>query len=539
MSTSPPLKPKEIQTRFIYPFFFNRSHAVQAYEALSHITVKARDGQPMSVWECGQPPALYQEELLDHVNKFLFQDTDRGCRYLRLSSAAGSRWFNKLHVMLAEPKLSREGSDAAGVGSEQDKTTKALTWPVSLVALAPIEIFLTNYGVGVLSIALTPKTNELDFASTTLFNYKLSQLRSQISPRLYIPHPSQDKKLWESRPALQKDRMGEPPDADSPLDQRLGVNGGSFFLGELISQVLLNPLGDLGLLAVQNQLSVYTVVRFGDEVDFEKPEIQMALSAFLAALTQIEEPTHAGAPRGAVSVTNAILNRRHWAAVGLLGLTHIVSDQPAPELLYNEQRVPRVMVKYFVPYLVGLFQRTSLHRTIGEASELVLSRRSDSEIGLSKLRRHLLEFAVDGYFSEVSTRDAIHRYYQMIQDGLGVRRAFADANQAIGDIDAQHNADRQAKLAGTMADNVNATRSLQEQMNEHLRVLVDVQTMVGWIEVFFISVYLADLWDMFASHVERLHAWIPHGVIASAAIGALAGGLILKPWKHGAAKPPS
>lgn len=532
-TTVPAFRPKEIQTRFLYPFFFERGKAAEASDSLSRETIIGRDGKTIGVWECSPPPALYKEELLDHVDKFLFHQTGRGCRYLRISNAVSSRWFNRLQVVLAEPKPAKE-KESNGIASEPGEDVPTpIVWPVSLAPLASIEIFLTNYGVGVFSISLIPNPPELDFQNATLFNYKLAQLRPQVAARLRIPHASENTKQWEQMPALQKAKIAPAPSIDAPISQRLGCAGGAFLLSELVSEMVLNPLQGLRIQPLQKQFSVYTVVRFGDEVDFEQVEIVRALSAFLSGLAQVEEPSHAGSLTGIISATNAILNRRHSAAVGLLGMAHIVSNQPTPELSFNEQRVPRVSLKYFVPYLAALLQRASLHRSIGDASDLVLSQKQDMVGELRKLRKHLLEFAVEGYFPEISHREVIDRYYRMAQEGLGVRRAYEDVKLAISDIDAQFSADHQAEQRELMANNADAARLLQEQMNQNLQAMVNVQNMVGWIEVFFVSVYLAELWHLFATHVDVLHKWLPHGVIASAIVGALAAAAVLKPWKHG------
>ncbi|HEV7892044.1 MAG TPA: hypothetical protein VGP08_15470 [Pyrinomonadaceae bacterium] len=518
-------RPKEIHTRFLYPFFFERSQSRRAQEVLTAASIGARDGQRAGIWECAPPPALYREELLDHVAQYLFGETERSCRYLRLSAAASSRWFNKAHVVIYEAR-------AAEAQGGADEKSEGVEWPVSLSPLAGVEVFLTDYGVGVLSVALTPKLSELNDDRAMLFNYKLSQLRPQVSARLRIPHPSEDKEKWEKIPPEQKKKITTPP-ADAPLSERLGAAGGSFLLGELIPQVLLGPLKDLGFAPAQHQLSVYTVVRFGDEVDFEETKTVKTLAAFLSGISQVEEPSHAGSPAGVLGITNAILNRHHSAAVGLLGMAHIISDQSVRGLPFNEQRVSRILLKYFVPYLAALLQRTSLHRSIGDASALILSRSQNTASGLTDLRRHMLEFAVEGYFPEISSREVIDRYYRMVREGLGVRRAFDDASRAITEMDAQHTSERQEKLSVAMAENVAATKSLQEKMTEHLRVVAHVQTTVELIEVFFVSVYLAHLWEMFASHIPEFHDWLPQGVLIAAGVGALVSALwIYKPWRR-------
>lgn len=535
----PAFRPKEIHTRFLYPFFFDRAKAAVAYDALSHTFIRGRDGNPIDVWECSEPPALYKEELLDHVDKFLFQESERSCRYLRMSNAVSSRWFNKLQVVLAEPKPTRQ-TDPSDIGMPDKGNQQAkVVWPLSVSPLASTEIFLTNYGVGVFSIALVPDAPELDFQTATLFNYKLAQLRPQVAARLGIPHPSENIAMWGQMAPSQKDKIAPAPSVDAPVSQRLGYAGGTFQLGELVSEVVIKPLQGLRVQPVQKQFSVYTVVRFGDDVDFELVDVGRALSAFLSGIAQVEEPSHAGSPTGVIGATNAILNRHHSAAVGLLGMAQIVSDQPSRELSFNEQRIPRVLLKYFVPYLAALLQRVSLHRSIGEASDLVLGHGTDMAGELKKLRQHMLEFAVEGFFPEISHREVIDKYYRMVQEGLGVRRAYQDVSRAIADIDAQFAADHQAQLAQGQADlatamagNIAATRELQEQTAKHLHVMASVQAMVGWIEVFFVSVYLAELWEIFASHVESLHQWVPHGVVLGAVLGFVSAAAIFRPWKH-------
>jgi hypothetical protein len=89
----------------------------------------------------------------------------------------------------------------------------------------------------------------------------------------------------------------------------------------------------------------------------------------------------------------------------------------------------------------------------------LLSDNEDNITSLSALRQHLLEFALDGYFPEVCSREVIHEYYGMTKRGLGVQSAFESANSAISDIDAQFTLDRQVKLAEDMGENVAATRS--------------------------------------------------------------------------------
>ena len=216
-------RPKQIETRFLYPFFFDRDKAAEASNALVKATVPRREGEPIGIWECCEPPSLYREELLDHVDSFLFANTARGCRYLRVSSPASSRWFNKLQAVLREPKQSTANATEY-TETFEEPAQKPIIWPVGLIPSTGIEIFLTNYGVGVLSIGLRPEGVELDFDTAALFNYKLAQFRPKVSAKLKVRHPLDNKSAWENMTSEQKEKIGPPPSDDLPVgDRRRGA----------------------------------------------------------------------------------------------------------------------------------------------------------------------------------------------------------------------------------------------------------------------------------------------------------------------------
>lgn len=506
-SPSPDFRPKQIATRFIYPFFFERDQAEAASDALLKFTLSTGD----AIWECRPVPELYREELLHHVDKFLFENTARGCKHLNVSHAASTRWFNHLAAILVPEKPS---------GSDLNRAL--LSWPVKLISGAGLELFLTNYGVGVLAIALQPDEVSLDFDGATLFNYKLAQFRPDVAAKLGIRHPSENQDAWARMPEEQKAKIAQPLAADAPIADRLGAKGGYFTLAE-VALFILQPLEGLGLKAFQSQFSIYTTIRFGEDVDLNLPEVRKSLAPFLASMAQIEEPTHAGSPDDVIAVRNEILNRRHWAAVGLLAVAHFVADQPDAHP-FNTQRVLRVMTKYFVPYVAAGIQRLSLQLSVRDATNLVLHKRSEMQSGLSKLRKHMLEFALEGYFPEVSHREVLDRYYRMLQEGLGVRRAYEDVSRAIADLDAQFEAEHQAAVRASMNRNLNATRMLQEQAAK-------MQHKVSMLERFLVSVYAAELWHLIASSIDRLHKWEPHGVIAFAILGFLGAWALERFWQ--------
>lgn len=530
--------PKEIQTRFLYPFYLARHKVKEASDALGAQTVKLKDGESIHVWrgpasrpKDGEEPLtphdLYQEELLRHVAEFLFYNSnEKGCSYLRLSEKLSNRWFNNLVARMA---------DYEPLAGAPKKTEMRLAddgqMALRVLPLEQVELFLFRHGVGVLSIALSPRSRTLEAHEALAFNYRLSQLRPQTALRLLIPHPSEEADRWARLSLEQQHRIAQPPAADAPLTERLGVVGGEWGLGEL-AEYLLEPLGALGRRPAQQQFSVYSVALFGDELDLNEPELRGRLAPFLSALTQIEEPAHAGTVEGRVGTANEILNRRHWAAVGGLGAAHIVADQPPPDDGFNSARVNRVMLKYFIPYLIALLQRTTLRGTNGEATRVALSTTALTDGNLTannqlpkqykQLVERLLEFAVDGYFTEVSHREALHSYYCLSQSGLRVRPLWDDTRRAISELDAKVTANHQTKVAHDMAHNIS--------------VMAHVQRMVEWIEIFLVSVYSAHLWHMYSSHAEyfKRHEteWlVPAGVIFFAALGAAVTLLLIKLYK--------
>jgi hypothetical protein len=500
-------QPKQIITRFLFPFLFEREKAANVAEQLLCATVPGRDGTPVSLWECCDAPPLYREELLHNVDDFLFGGSARGCKYLRVTSALCNKWLSDLRAVLIpeRPEFSPHRHSVPVL--QQD----SLACDVTVAPLAGIEMFLTNYGVGLLSIALTTREAPADAETGILFNYKLAQSRPKVAATLHKNHPSDDGERWKILSDDQKAMVPAAPALDSPLNERIGVAGSQFQLWELATEVLLAPLNKWKFKSFQDQFSVFTCVRFDDRVDFNNPETIKLLTPFLSALTQVEEPGHAGALDENLKLANQILNRRHWTAVGLLGMAHIVSDQPH-EHDFNQQRVPRVIMKYFVPYLAGMLQRVSLQRSLREASEFVLHKKTDTEAGMSKLRKQLLEFALEGYFSEISHREVLDRYYRMLREGLGVSRSYQAITDSIADLNAQFAADHQARLSEQMAENVASARALQEETAK-------VQRKIALLERFIVSVYAAELWHLVASEVDRLHPFVPYGVIVFAILG--------------------
>lgn len=473
----------EVETRFLYPFLYGSGQASEAAKLLAGL--KAFKGE-LQIWKPRElkPDEPYRQELLDNVSGFLFpEDQDGGCQSFEVGEAARNSWFRS-GIRMSTAK-----------GEILD----------SAVVCRKIELFLSPYGAGVLSIALKPSLSGrqpegFDANDLKDFNYYGAQLRGGSIPRFAIPRP-------ESRFASQ---MAAPPAGDAPLKERLGFTGGAFNLSELC-EFLLRPIAPR---PIQSQFSLYSVVRLGESVSFDSEKTLHELAPLLAGLAQIEERLHAGAPKGEINVPNRILNSKHWAAVSFLGAVHLIADQGVQ---FDHQRLPTVMDKYFAPYLTAFLQRLTTHRIIRDAQ--IEARRMDGARRMDNLRREMLSFAVCSNFTEISSRESLNRFYDLSREGLRVSASLAVAKEAIIDFDAAEAADRGQKM--------------NEQLTRNIEIVAAVQTKVEWLEIFFVSFYAAELSHLIAEAASFDHdAYMSWSVPAWAFLAGLVAFFCLRPWEH-------
>jgi hypothetical protein len=437
------------------------------------------------------PPELYSGDLLENVAAFLFPKDNAGCAYLKVPDRFRNSWFR------------------SGIRMQTAKG-KAIA---SAVSCEGTEILLSPYGAGVLSITLEPSLPAVDgFDQVKEFNYRGSQLPrgSQLhggNVALFsIPHPSEDK----GRAEKLSGEVRSAPAPDAGISERLGAAGGVFTLGEL-RDFLIGPLRKLASWREPqaNQFSVYTVVRFGKETEFEADEVRHELGPFLAGLAQIEEARHAGAPRGRIRVANNVLNAKHWAAVSTLGAAHLIADQGVP---FDAQRLQIVRDRYFMPFLLAYLQRLTALRVIHDAQDA--AERSDTTLG--DLRADMLRFMVSSYFPDVSNRDALNSFYDLARQGLRVPESLEIAKGAIADLHA--------------ANEERRGRELNERLGQNMDIVADVQTKVEWLEIFFVSFYAAELSHIFAELWGFDHGYAAVTVPLCATVALLIAARFLRPW---------
>lgn len=444
------------------------------------LAARASTGKQEKLWHAngsGDASHIYKDELVGHAASFLFGDPAAGsCRRLQLDRIVVEQWFARACGEL-----------------RQD-------WQASVAVISGplVELFLSPHGVGVLSIALASTADSLTAAQALDFNYRLAQFRRHDYGTLRKPHPADDPERWQKIPEAQRASMAPPPRDGEPIEQRLGAPGGRFHLVEL-AEYVLRPISGLMVPAIQEELAVYTVARAEGRHDFADEDVRRRFSTLLASLAQVEESGHIGSVPGVVPVANALLNRGHWAAVGLLGAAHLVLDQSddAHRVAFDESKVPIVRDKYFMQYLLALLQRLTLNRAIHLAGEIG-TRGPESGAGLSELHRQLLQFAVRGDFAQTSVRQVLHQYYQLARTGLDVPSAWTEIRRAVSDLDARHTATAQVEFTASMDKNLDEVRRVQSFLHN--------------VERFIISVYFAHLWHMFAEGspaVEHLAELVP------------------------------
>jgi hypothetical protein len=444
-------------TRFLYPFFMARNKVTEAVVALQTLEHHGRDNKTHPIWESiDKPFGPYRQEMLQRVTQFLFSGQPGSCHYLKVNPKTANIWFDKpVH-------------------------SPAFNLKAALNKQAGIEVFLSHYGVGLLSITLDNKALG-DFNELKRFNYRLSQGRDNKIPKLSLPMPKELPKMEQVSPILT---------AYAPLTARLGKRGGEFTLVEL-REFLLEPLIEneevFHFQEIQSQFSVYTVAHFDNTVDFARPTVCEQLKPLLGSLTHLEEPNHPGS----LELVNQIMNPCHWAGVGTLGVAHLTAEQQPspPKSSESYNRVPNVLHKYFIAHLSAIMQRFTLERILDEAASAVRHKGSTTEQQeLQALHDNTLDFTVTGYFTEISSREVINQFYRLAQTGLRVPETFQIVQHGLHYIDTKNETKFQHNVA--------------EKLNENINEVTNVQRKMEWFEIFFVSFYAAELSNLFASNFQ-------------------------------------
>lgn len=479
-------------TRFLYPFYFNRGTVAEAVDALCE---KAKGGAPPH-WKLGEAHEQYTDEFLDHVVTYLFPKAKAKDpkAFVYLQADAARDWFRGVRLSPPDHHPNAAALRAIQVGMPEPVDVVERTNPLAtsaprhedgvpvavdpkrdadrVIPAAPaVELFLSAQGVGILSVTLTA-SGPLTAADVVAFNYGLSQSR-----------------FTQSVPLVKG--TGESASVEAALT---GPDG-TFVLQNVITW-LTKPLEKYDRRPIQpKELCVYTVVRFAG-ADFGTDAARAAFAPVLSALAQVEPSGTSGPVDGHITVPTVVINRHHWAAVGVLGAAHLVADQPTAAgrpMTYNDIRPMNALNKYFISYLVAVSQQHTTHQAVHEAAT-ILGEKDDKKRRekTSDLRGDLLRFGVGGLFNQVSSRHSHHRYYRACREALDVQSGWENVSRAIADLDADLDARQQEVLA--------------DRVRESVFEIEVVQKVVHGIEYLLAAVYLAHFWHMFAHH----NKWLEH-----------------------------
>ena len=252
-------------------------------------------------------------------------------------------------------------------------------------------------------------------------------------------------------------------------------------------------------------IPVCSVTRFGAAADFADPEVAASLRPFLAALAHVEEWAHPGS----LAIAERVLNPRHWAAAGSLGAVHLVADQDPPHP-FDEQRAPTVLNKYGAG---------PAHQGAGQPNRL------------RSLNAQSLAFTVNGCFTEISSRESINQYYELVQAGLRVQDSFGTVQRALRDAEGMDNDRFQGNALDELRVLAGDLKRLLDEAGHNARLVAHVQSKVEWLEVFFVSYYFTALM-YYVSHGDVFkHKFTMWSLILAPLVSGAIAFLGLKPHK--------
>lgn len=489
----------EAQTRFLRTFNFSPNSISNLSRRLSSVRWNGR-----GVWLAA---ALVEVYTRDYLPKFPERYFATAPDLFIVDPQCAAQWGGKAFLVCYSQTPTDAGIRFAGWGESArlpGATRGARPVP-------PIELFLSPQGVGALSIALAPLAEPGSFTVQELkrFNNKVAQVTLEKSG--FLLPVSSAKDLDFSAPVAVPEldgsaiakivKSGDRDFGDKVLGKVRapysrgpeGPQAGQWFALSELADWLLAPFD----VEPEPQLRVYTAAALPSEwtvTTKARPEgtpESLDLTANASALAQIEEDDHPLPASGETGVSFEIMDTHSILAVSAQGAAQLSAVQLplAGETVheFNNQLINRAIRERFPAYLAALVQRTCFLEWSREAARIPPSGEARSS-GVANLRERLLKFLLTGFFTEVSSRDVVNRFYQVCQRGLRVP---------------QHRALIQDSLTAL-------------EQNETLFNMLSASQTAEWIEFFVLGIYSVEMTHIFTG----LFAWQerPAGFAAAAVL---------------------
>jgi hypothetical protein len=518
MTTS--VNPFSMAVRVLIPFGHSGMNGIALRELNDRIGASRWREEDFSIWmrmvsaRGDSLPAirhLYRQELDEHVEQWLFSKGE-GCTYFQVRSDLTAQWFDPEKTWATAIEVNRQ-------------------WKVRANTNAGIEMFLSPFGVGVVSVALElSSVNEIDDASAIEFVYRLIQFDTARAAIFGKKHISEEPARFARIPEEKKSLISSPPAVDAPIEQRLGKEGGRFAILELVAW-LLSPVKDRIKLNLDTcHPLVYAVATCQHTASLESAVFRDATENFLTKLANAEEPGHPGPLPGHADLPQLVVNRSHMVILSPRGAAHLTIHQfpldshGVPQGFDNE-RSQRIIDKYFVAYLITLLQRLSLQLLEDNASETVLGNVAGEHSSIvGELRLRLLKIDASCPSATMSTRGSVHRFHELCRESLGVLQSFDLLRSTLASMDAIETNKRMEAIAD----------SHQRNTNE----LVEMQRKVEWVEVFLISVYAVYVIHYTGENFDFAPWYIGISIIVGMLVSAASAILLMRPHEHSSSKNP-
>ena len=486
--------------RLVYPFRVPRSE-------LSGVAGKLENS---GIWKAGDLNEEFRKEMLDSASSFVFgaMSHDAPPYYFRneatfdmsgersstrkagpryscfLNGDHGIRWL--LHQVRREHNSKVKDRDRPTITQFEVNKTHAA------------EIFLNPFGCGVVTLTLErllpPNTSWGDLLD---FVYHISHIRRR-PPLIWREDPTQQLAQITFLPAgmtptgalnaFTEEGLVVGSGPSSALASALQTNA-PFTMGALFRE-LIAPISHV-VAGEQGQFMVYSVVEFDHTADFSDPAPFLPP---LCVMAQLEEASHPPTVPGQEIVETLASTTRHLVGASSMGVVHFVARQFPRSIDYDEDRAPRLLVKYFASTLAAYFQLVGVNAYQGLSVAILSKPAPDTPKGgdeVVSLSREVSHFTASANLALINRREAHNRYYHCLRRACHVEAALLALQRSLRDISLAQKTHNQSRA-------LSAIQEIQDDLRES-------DSRLGNLELFIILVYSIEMANIFGELTQARH----------------------------------